>query len=291
MTPSDAFLAPVASTATLPAPPSEDLVVLWDDPPVVIVDAAPWSPPPFAAPGPVLPATPPPLPLRAAALVLGGFAAQLVVSGFALRHAPVSIGVAVALAAVVLQYGTMFLLCAFALRRWGGRPLREQISIRPGFAEQRLAATGFLGGLGAIAVTAAVLRHLGVPLASNNPLTGDGRGGVTLSTWLAIAVLGVVMLVAAPVFEELLFRGVVQRALASRMPTVLAVPAQAVLFALFHIEGQRGAGNVGLVAVLTVLGIGLGVVAARSGKGLGGAMLAHSMHNAIAFSIGVAALA
>lgn len=287
------------------APPSDGIVVLGGDQPV-IVDAAPWSPPPFAV-GPLgrgafdagatgtgpfgpAPSPPPALPLRAAALVLGGFAAQLTLSGFVLRHAPPSIAAVVALASMVVQYVTMGALCLYALRHWGGRPLREQLSIRPGAAEQRLAATAFLGGLGAIALAAAVLRHLGVPLASNNPLTGGDGGGVTLSTGLAIAVLGVVMLVAAPVFEELLFRGVVLRALSARMPSAVAVPAQAVVFGLFHIEPARGAGNIGLVVVLSVLGVGLGLVAARSGKGLGGSMLAHALHNAVAFAIGVAAL-
>ncbi|MGE3356122.1 MAG: CPBP family glutamic-type intramembrane protease [Acidimicrobiia bacterium] len=301
--PDRSVLPPTAPTPPVPsetwpgAAAGEPLIVLHDG------GAAVFGPPAGAGPvvvpsgsGPAGPAGhdgpdgPPALPLRAAVLVAGGFAAQLVVTGTVLRSAPSSVAVPVALVAVVAQYAVMLGLCLFALRRWGGAPLRRQVSLRLGREDLRLAATAFLGGLGAIALVSAVLRRVGVPLATNNPLTGGNGDAVTLSRWLAVAVLGVVMLVAAPLFEELLFRGVVLRAFAAHAPMAVAVPAQGLLFASFHVELGRGWGNIGLVAVLAVLGTVLGAVAARTGRGLGAAVLAHALHNGVAFSLGLAVL-
>ncbi len=259
-------------------------VVIWDRP------EPPW-PTTTATTAPQAPAGPARLPLRAAGFVLGGFAAELLASSAIVAHLPRHLALAGALATLVVQYAWMALLVVTVSRRWGTGSLRRDLGLGLRGTDVGRALGGWMYGLGAIAVAATALRRLGVPLAGNNPLTdADGSATVTVDRWLAIAVLGMVMLVAAPLFEELLFRSVVANALAGRLPPFVAVGAQALCFALFHVDPSHGWGNIGLVAVLTVLGAALGLVRQRCEGRVVGSMITHSLHNAVAFAVGVAAL-
>ena len=126
---------------------------------------------------------------------------------------------------------------------------------------------------------------------SNNPLTAAGRNGtVTMPQWAAIVTAGLVMVVVAPMFEELLFRGILQRSLRSRFPLGVALVVQAMAFGLFHFDPRRGMGNVGLLVVLSGIGLVLGIITQRNDGRLGASMLAHSLHNCLAFAVGLAAL-
>ena len=83
--------------------------------------------------------------------------------------------------------------------------------------------------------------------------------------------------VAAPVAEELVFRGAVQR-VARPLGEREAVLLQAVLFALQH------AGPAGMAYAL-LCGLGLGWLAARTGKVWPG-MLLHTLNNLLVFAAG-----
>ena len=97
----------------------------------------------------------------------------------------------------------------------------------------------------------------------------------------------VVMVLCAPLFEELLFRGVILRALRSRLAAAPAVALQGLLFGAFHVNPRWGLGNIGLVIVVAGMGIAFGVLAERTGR-LGAGMLAHAVHNGVVFAVGVA---
>ena len=58
--------------------------------------------------------------------------------------------------------------------------------------------------------------------------------------------------VAAPIVEELLFRGVVLRGLRSVLAIAPAIALQAVLFGIAHVDPVRGRGDIGFVLVLAV---------------------------------------
>lgn len=90
-----------------------------------------------------------------------------------------------------------------------------------------------------------------------------GPGGVVL----LILIVGV----GAPVFEELFFRGLTQRALANRLGPVAAVALSSVFFASAHVE---------LIEFLGLLAFGviLGVLAQRTGR-LGPSIFAHMGFN------------
>jgi membrane protease YdiL (CAAX protease family) len=78
---------------------------------------------------------------------------------------------------------------------------------------------------------------------------------------VVLFVIGAVIL--APVVEELLFRGVLLRALLRRVAPVTAVLASAVIFALVHYVGDPH--TLPFLPALTGLGVVLAVVALRSG--------------------------
>ena len=68
----------------------------------------------------------------------------------------------------------------------------------------------------------------------------------------------VLAVVAAPICEEIVFRGVMLRGLLSRNGAVVAVGVQGVLFGLAHFDPIRGTGNIGLILVLASVGCVLG---------------------------------
>jgi len=80
----------------------------------------------------------------------------------------------------------------------------------------------------------------------------------------ALVALFVAIVVVAPLVEELLFRGVLLRALQRRATTPVAVFGSAFLFAVAHVAG--GADAYALVPGLFLLGLASGVVAVRSGN-------------------------
>ena len=94
----------------------------------------------------------------------------------------------------------------------------------------------------------------------------------------------VLAVVAAPIAEEIVFRGVVLRGLLSRNGAVAAVGLQGVLFGLAHFDPVRGTGNIGLILVLSSVGCVLGG-AAYLIRRIAPTMIAHAILNAIAMAI------
>ena len=120
---------------------------------------------------------------------------------------------------------------------------------------------------------------LKIPFTSNvkdvSDLHGD-RGYI-----ISLLVLAVV---AAPIAEEIVFRGVVLRGLLSRNSVVFAVGLQALLFGMAHFDPARGMGNIGLIMVLSGVGAVLGG-AAYLVRRLAPTMIAHAILNGVAMAI------
>ncbi len=93
----------------------------------------------------------------------------------------------------------------------------------------------------------------------------DSAGG---SAWVVVAVV----VVGAPLMEELFYRGLLQRSLASRYSEGLVVVGVAALFALVHFRPIEIPG-------LFVIGLVFGFVALRTGR-LGMAIMIHAGFNA-----------
>ena len=178
--------------------------------------------------------------------------------------------VSFALAGLTVTLGSLVLL-----RRARVRGLMETIGLRrtPDAAQGTLAgnlALGLLAGGGASVVGLVYLYVLSrlpeLPswMQSSSPLEGLGRADMPVFFLLAV--------LAAPLFEEYLFRGLLFRGMQRSLGTGRAIVASAALFAVVHPP----------VSALPVFALGLAAAAAFQRGGLLLApILAHASYNAI----------
>lgn len=96
----------------------------------------------------------------------------------------------------------------------------------------------------------------------------------------AIALMVVALVVGAPIVEELVFRGLLQRALVRRLGPPVGVGVGAVVFAFTHY-------NVVAFPGLVAFGVVVGVLAHQSGR-LGPSIFAHVAFNAVTVALQVA---
>lgn len=92
---------------------------------------------------------------------------------------------------------------------------------------------------------------------------------------------GILIVAAAPVSEEIFFRGFLFGGLRSRLPFAVAGPISAGIFGLFH---YTGAGSWGVLPQLAVLGLVLAFVYERTGSILP-TICVHALNNALAFAL------
>jgi membrane protease YdiL (CAAX protease family) len=100
------------------------------------------------------------------------------------------------------------------------------------------------------------------------------------SSGVATALFVVGVLVLAPVVEELLFRGVLLRALLRRVPPVAAIFISGLVFALVHPLLDPTLGSLVAVPALLALGVFSGYQAARTGR-LSRSIALHTGFNAL----------
>jgi membrane protease YdiL (CAAX protease family) len=186
------------------------------------------------------------------------------------------IAVYVALAAV-LGYGPGLLWCWFVCRRWGSGRFRRDVGLQARWSDLGWGPVVYLCCLIAQISAGIVITLLGIPAEGNIGEVDD------VDRTYAIAIL-VLAVVAAPIAEEIIFRGVMLRGLRSVMGAVPAVAIQAVVFGAVHIDPVLGAGNVGLVMVLSAVGAVLGG-AAYLFRRIVPSMIAHAILNSIALTL------
>lgn len=105
-------------------------------------------------------------------------------------------------------------------------------------------------------------RHLG---DAANELTKVAHGA-------GFVLLGILIAVAAPVVEELFFRGLFQRSMGARYPVPVAIATSSLFFGLAHFEALQ-------LLALVAFGVVLGIMAHRTGR-LGPGIVAHVTFNA-----------
>lgn len=215
------------------------------------------------------------LPVVAAVGAIAVLSGSLVVSKY-LLEAVVDFGwpvvVYVALLATV-GYGPSVWWCRFASKRWGTGDLGTDIGLTPRLTDLGWGPVIWLGALGAQLAIGAVVIALDVPLVGNTEGIDEIRADRTYVVSLVITAV-----IAAPIVEEMVFRGVVMRGLRSRLPLVVVIVAQGLLFGAVHVDPVRGTGNVGLVLVLSGVGIAFGVAVALLGR-IGPSIVAHAIFN------------
>jgi uncharacterized protein len=166
------------------------------------------------------------------------------------------IGAVTTALATLAQFGTWFGGVVY-IARAKGRSVRDDFGLTLQLRDWWAPFAGlglFLGGTVIIAPL--------VNIANAHQQVVDD---LTHSSGAKLAVFAVVAAVVAPVCEELLFRGLLLRALRRRMPPAQAVIVQALAFALAHPMLSPSVGDLAVVPALFLLGAVSGVVAERRG--------------------------
>ncbi len=179
----------------------------------------------------------------------------------------------------LIGYGPSVMWCVFVTRRWGTGRLRDDIGLRPRWADLGWGPVIWLAAIGTQIAVAAFVLGFDIPIQNNT----EGIGNIDADRTYVISLV-ITAVIAAPLVEEMVFRGVVLRGLSSRLPIVVAIVAQGVLFGCAHIDPVRGAGNIGLVMVLSGVGVAFGGAAALLRR-IGPTIVAHAIFNAVVLTI------
>jgi len=159
--------------------------------------------------------------------------------------------------------------------RYLGLPVRSTLMLAPGPPGAGLAAAGF-GMLAFIMVLALTMPVLVMVVMAGGSYPGLPLELNTWSQFLAAILTGAL---AAPICEELLFRGFLMRSLSCFGPHA-AVWVSAGLFGLFHMDPVR-------FVPTMALGVVYGYLAAGSGS-VRGPIIAHAANNGLALSLAFA---
>ncbi len=177
-----------------------------------------------------------------------------------------------------IGYGPSMVWCWYVRRRWGeGRSLNIGWAFR--WSDLGWGPLAWLGAIGTQIAVATLVLLLDVPLSSN--VEGVSELDVDRAYVVATVITAVV---AAPIVEEVVFRGVVLRGFLSRFGPVIAIALQGVLFGIAHVDPVRGVGNIGLAVVLSGVGVALGVTAYLLRR-IGAAVIAHAIFNGVVMLI------
>lgn len=101
-----------------------------------------------------------------------------------------------------------------------------------------------------------------------------------VSGTLAIIIAGILIVIAAPLSEEIFFRGFIFGGLRNSVPFWAAAIVSSAIWGSLHLTG----GNIGVVVQLTVFGLVLAWLYERSGS-LWTPLIAHTINNAIAYTL------
>lgn len=184
------------------------------------------------------------------------------------------------LLAQVGLYGGFFLTCWLVCRNRGSGDMRRDFGLRYRRGDWwRGLAISVLARIAAVVASVVLVLLFSEELTGNNTEAFEDETSVVLLLTLAFAAL-----VLAPFFEEIFFRGLIQRSLESVLPIGGALALQALLFGLFHLGGAEGLANVGVILATGAAGTVFGVVAWRYHR-LGPGIAAHAFFNVLPIAI------
>lgn len=178
-----------------------------------------------------------------------------------------------------IGYGPSVLWWLFAMARWGSSDRFGDVGIEPRWTDLAWGPLIWFSTLMVQAAISVLVLVLNIPIANNT----DDIGELSADRTYTIAIV-ITAVVAAPLVEELVFRGLVMRSLLSVTAVPVAIIAQGVLFGVAHIDPIRGVGNVGLALVLSGVGISFGA-AAYWLRRIGPTMVAHAIFNGVVMII------
>ncbi len=175
----------------------------------------------------------------------------------------------------LIGYGPSLAWWWFATKRWDAGSPVDAVGARPRWADLGWGPVIWFATLCTQVFVGVFVLLFDVPLANNT----DGVGELSADRTYTIAIV-LTAVVAAPIVEELVFRGLVMRSLLSKLPVVVSILLQGVLFGVAHVDPVRGTGNVGLALILSGVGISLGGGAYLLRR-IGPTMVAHAIFNGL----------
>jgi len=211
--------------------------------------------------------------------VVGFFVSALAASAWTLGSGSDRVGLAATSAGLVGLWVGLGGAPLFATLTKGARSLRRDFGLQVRVWD---APVGVAIGLGS---QLALVPLLYLPFRLVNPnldrqLGQPARHLTALARGPGVAVLAVLVVVGAPLVEEVFFRGLLLRSLGRRFGQAWAVVGSAVLFGLAHYEPLQ-------LLALVAFGVVLGVLAVRTGR-LGPGIFAHAAFNAVTVAVLVA---
>jgi hypothetical protein len=211
-----------------------------------------------------------------ATLVVSLIGGRLLIDALASRDWPIVVYVAIL---ATVGYGPSLVWCRYVSRRWGTGHLGDDVGLRFRWSDLGWGPVIWFGAVVSQVLVAVVVLLVDLPTSSNT----EGVSDLQADRGYVISLL-VTAVIAAPFVEEIVFRGVVMRGLLSRLPVVPTVLLQGVLFGLAHIDPVRGSGNLGLVVILSGVGVAFGVAAFLLRR-VGPTIVAHAIFNAVVLTI------
>jgi membrane protease YdiL (CAAX protease family) len=155
-------------------------------------------------------------------------------------------------------------------RRWGTNDLKRDYGLSARWTD---AAIGLpLGALCQLVLVPIVYMPLR-PFIDTSKVSDVARSLTDRATGLGVVLLFLVVVVGAPIVEELFYRGLLMRSLQARWNDGLALVATAILFGAAHFEPLQ-------FPALAVFGLVLGYCAQRTGR-LGMSMFTHAGFNLV----------
>lgn len=179
----------------------------------------------------------------------------------------------------VLAYGPPLWFWRYASTRWGSGALRHDIGLSVVRSDAGWGPLTWLSCVAAQLIVAVLVTVTKIPIQNNTDQIRAARD----NPGYVIPIL-IIAVVAAPIVEEIVFRGLVLRGLLSRLAPAWAIAVQAVLFGAAHFDPSRGVRNIGLVMVLSAVGGVLGIAAFRFRR-LAPSMIAHALINGVAMAV------
>lgn len=176
---------------------------------------------------------------------------------------------------VLVSYGPSLAWCLVAGRRPGG----DALGLAPRWSDAGWGPLTWLACLGAQIVVGVVVLLTDIPVSSNTGGLSEQRD----RTALVVAIV-LLVVVVAPLAEEILFRGLILRGLLDRWRPAVAVAVQGVVFGAVHVQPTFGVGNIGLVMILSGVGVVLGG-AAYLLRRIVPSIIAHAILNALAITL------
>jgi membrane protease YdiL (CAAX protease family) len=198
-----------------------------------------------------------------ASAILGGVV--LAATGGPVESAPVTV------ASLVGLWIGLLGACVVASRRFGTGRLRADLGIRLSWMDGPRGVGANLGGR--VAATVVSIPLVAAGLTSSNTKIISSQKGSTVG----FVIVAVAAVVGAPIVEEMFFRGLLLRSLASRLPFGAAVMIQAVVFGLAHANPSDGWRTLSLVAITATFGVTQGLFSRR--WSLAALMVSHGLFN------------